>query len=107
MSLVLGLGLMLAHVSTRTHTICLPCSDQLREQGYAASVEYVTRYELYEGVPQPAPAVLPPQFADNPHAYLRQLNHVRVPRAGAAACCVSRARGARGARMCMGACTGG
>jgi hypothetical protein len=57
------------------------CSNQLRNQGYRPSVQYITRYEFVGRAAGTAgqlrAAELPPRFRDNPHGYLRELNHVR------------------------------
>ena len=42
-------------------------------------MEYVTEYRYAAGVKPPAPATLPQRYAGDPHAYVRHLNHDRLP----------------------------
>ncbi|KAL4858527.1 Histone-lysine N-methyltransferase [Chlorella vulgaris] len=53
--------------------------EELRAEAYEPKVQYVTDNEFVGRAAEKAahlqPAVLPAEFADNPHAYLKQLNH--------------------------------
>ena len=51
----------------------------LRRRGWAPTVEYVTEYCLMPGVEAPPAPVLPARFRDNPHDYIKELNHGRLP----------------------------
>ena len=50
------------------------CRAELRARGWAPGVEYVTEYQLREGLSAPPAPVLPPEFAGRPHDYLAWLN---------------------------------
>jgi hypothetical protein len=53
--------------------------DALTRQKWKPTVEYVTQYVYAPGIVPPAAPVLPRQFKNNPHAYIAQLNHGRLP----------------------------
>lgn len=68
------------HHHPHTHTPPPPphCRQELRAS-WLPTVEYVIDYAYTQGVERPAAPVLPEEFLGNPHAYLKQLNHGRLP----------------------------
>lgn len=54
------------------------CRQELRAS-WKPTVEYVIDYAYTQGVERPAAPVLPEEFLGKPHAYLKQLNHGRLP----------------------------
>lgn len=59
-----------------------PLREQLRAAGYTASVEYISEQEFVgdagKAVASLKRAQVPPQHAERPHEYLKELNHVRL-----------------------------
>jgi [histone H3]-lysine9 N-trimethyltransferase EHMT len=51
----------------------------LTRQKWKPTVEYVTEYKYTAGVVPPSAPVLPRQFSQNPHGYIAELNHGRLP----------------------------